>query len=1009
MSTTTLDQDIRNLTGVGTWEWDLEKQSIVWSSDAYRIFEIDPDSPIAPSDMPRFRSVAANGVEANVLREALRSGTPWKIIHPAVTARGREIWILSTGRAERVDGRSVRLFGLFQDVTDEQNAKAELERSRILLEEMSLLCGIGGWEYDPATNRVLWSKETRRIHEVDDAFEPTPESLRAFFAPGALEIQAESVQRATMSGISSECEYDAITAKGRTIRIRSACRVEKCDGHITRLVGTVQDITRQRELERTLGRAENLLEDISQLTRVGGWEVSIPSGNLSWTSQLRKIFEASDSFVPTSQSMSELLTPEALDLVNSAIRDAALLSRAFEVEFDAVTLRGNAVRLRSIGRPEQVDGHTVRVVGTLEDVTAKRKADAERQRYEQLNEQVSRLSGIGGWEFDLRTKETIWSPQVRTIFEVGETFNPLLEDHPKFIAPESSEAVALARRRAVVDGLPVELEYQAITATGRRIWVRHIYQAERINGRATRLFGTAQDVTAARAAQAEMEVLHARLTAAIEAAELRVWEIDLETGLLQGLPYLPPTFAPPGMTQPLSTAMALDFLHPEDRAEFEQQTSRVVLQDQPSVSRIRVRPPGGSFRYIEIRMRLSSASAGPRKILGVSRDVTRDVTLTDELVRKQREAEEASLAKSQFVARMSHEIRTPMSGVIGMLEVLQRAEVDQTKHAHTVTALKSARDLMSVLDDIIDVSQLESRHLSLDSAPFSLSTVVNDVVALFCALARGKSLTLAAAVEASVPEWVMGDARRVRQVLTNLVGNAVKFTDAGRVEVAVSYDADQQVARCTVRDTGAGIADDMVDRVFDQFFQADSSTTRRHGGSGLGLAISKQLVGMMGGVIQVDSKLGEGSAFHFTIAAPVAVPPSPKHVESLAFPTKKLRVLVAEDNPAMQQILRALLEAGGHQTTVVSDGRDAVAMAASQTFDAILMDVMMPTMDGPTAAQRIRELGGRAGGIPIIALTANALVGDRDRYLAAGMTDYLSKPIDVEALYAALGKVTVSG
>jgi signal transduction histidine kinase len=146
---------------------------------------------------------------------------------------------------------------------------------------------------------------------------------------------------------------------------------------------------------------------------------------------------------------------------------------------------------------------------------------------------------------------------------------------------------------------------------------------------------------------------------------------------------------------------------------------------------------------------------------------------------------------------------------------------------------------------------------------------------LFCALARGKSLTLAATIEASVPDWVMGDARRVRQVLTNLVGNAVKFTDAGRVEIAVIYDADQQVARFSVRDTGAGIAEDMVDKVFDQFFQADSSATRRHGGSGLGLAISRQLVSMMGGVIGVDSRLGEGSVFHFTIAAPAAAPPSP--------------------------------------------------------------------------------------------------------------------------------------
>ena len=212
-----------------------------------------------------------------------------------------------------------------------------------------------------------------------------------------------------------------------------------------------------------------------------------------------------------------------------------------------------------------------------------------------------------------------------------------------------------------------------------------------------------------------------------------------------------------------------------------------------------------------------------------------------------------------------------------------------------------------------------------------------------------------------------------------------------------------------MRDTGAGVPEGVVDKVFDQFFQADSSTTRRHGGSGLGLAISKQLVGMMGGVIQLDSKLGVGSAFHFTIAAPVALAPSPERVEPLAGPNKSLRVLVAEDNPGMQQILRALLEAEGHQLTIVSNGRDALAMAASQTFDVILMDVMMPVMDGPTAAQRIRELGGRAGGIPIIALTANALVGDRDRYLAAGMTDYLSKPIDVAALLATLGRVTARG
>jgi len=232
-----LDQEIRNLTGIGTWEWDIEKQSMVWSPEAYAIFEIDPESPIAPSDMPRLRGGASNGDETETLREALRSGTPWTIVHPALTARGRGIWIRSTGRVERVDGRSVRIHGLFQDVTDEQDAKADLEHSRRLLEELSALSGIGGWERDSVSDSVRWSRETRRIYEVDDAFEPSPESMGALFAPGAQEIHDASIQRATSSGSLSECEFDSITAKGRTIRVRSTCRVEQRAGHGTRMSG----------------------------------------------------------------------------------------------------------------------------------------------------------------------------------------------------------------------------------------------------------------------------------------------------------------------------------------------------------------------------------------------------------------------------------------------------------------------------------------------------------------------------------------------------------------------------------------------------------------------------------------------------------------------------------------------------------------------------------------------------------------------------------------------------
>lgn len=379
-----------------------------------------------------------------------------------------------------------------------------------------------------------------------------------------------------------------------------------------------------------------------------------------------------------------------------------------------------------------------------------------------------------------------------------------------------------------------------------------------------------------------------------------------------------------------------------------------------------------------------------------------------ELAEARKNAETANAAKSDFLANMSHEIRTPMSGVIGMLEVLHRGDISGTQRAQSDMALRSARSLMFVLDDIIDVSRVENRQLSLDREPASISHILDEVVTLFDTLAREKSIKLSASVDPSVPAWVMSDPRRIRQVLTNLVGNGLKFTDDGSVHVSVSYDASMQVAEFAVSDTGSGIAKDALDKVFDQFFQADTSPSRKHSGSGLGLTISKQLVTLMGGEIAVDSRPGTGSVFRFTVAAPEAQAPSIKRQVKRATPAPGLRLLVAEDNAAMQQILRAVLESGGHQVTIATNGKDAVVLAQSERFDVILMDMMMPIMDGPTAVQCIRNQGGFAANVPIIAMTANALVDDRDRYLKLGMTEYLSKPVDIPALFEVLAKVTAT-
>lgn len=375
-----------------------------------------------------------------------------------------------------------------------------------------------------------------------------------------------------------------------------------------------------------------------------------------------------------------------------------------------------------------------------------------------------------------------------------------------------------------------------------------------------------------------------------------------------------------------------------------------------------------------------------------------------ELDKKRKEAEDASNAKNEFLALISHEIRTPMNGVIGMLEVLLRSTLGPEQREHASIAQRSASDLLHLLDDVIDISRLEARRIAIENRPFKPSDIVDGVVALFRVRAEAKGLVLQAEMS-GVPGWVSGDARRIRQVLTNLVGNAIKFTESGTISVSVSYVGSELCV--SIHDTGIGLNNEVLAKVFTPFYQVDSSNTRSFGGAGLGLSICKQLIEVMGGEIGVESAHGEGSRFWFSLRLPIA------EASDVAMPAEQsdmrpMRILIAEDNVPMQRILAALLNEFGHTISIVENGADAVAAVATGDFDVVLMDVMMPVMNGPTAAGRIREPGGRPGGIPIIGLTANALVGDRDRYIAAGMTDCLSKPVDVGALFSALGRAEQS-
>ncbi len=378
------------------------------------------------------------------------------------------------------------------------------------------------------------------------------------------------------------------------------------------------------------------------------------------------------------------------------------------------------------------------------------------------------------------------------------------------------------------------------------------------------------------------------------------------------------------------------------------------------------------------------------------------------LRRAKRAAEQASIAKSEFLANMSHEIRTPMVGVIGMVELALDTPADETQRDHLETAHSSAKSLLSILNDILDISKIEARRLELAPVDTCLAEVIAKVSQLMGPVARKRGLDFSINIDPAVPPYLRLDPVRVQQVLLNLVGNAIKFTSEGEVRIHISGHASSQYwLEVRVTDTGIGIPEAKRAQIFEPFRQADSGITRQYGGTGLGLSISRQLVELMGGAIWLETGRERGSQFAFRLpVSPAAAPATPLESPP-APPLEPLRILVAEDNPVNQKLIRALLTRDGHTVTMTASGKEAVAaLRDGAPVDLVLMDIQMPQMDGFEATRAIRAMEGHPlQQVPIIALTAHAQTGYGTLCREAGMNGYISKPMDRVALLREMARV----
>lgn len=623
-------------------------------------------------------------------------------------------------------------------------------------------------------------------------------------------------------------------------------------------------------------------------------------------------------------------------------------------------------------------------------------------------EMAEELGRIGHWRLRIGDAGPSWSREVYRIHGRDPALGPpSLDQALAFYHPDDRDDVVGQVRALLSDGVPFEFERRVVRqddGTLRHVRVKGVAERDK-DGVIVGIFGVFIDLTQEVEQRRAIAELEQRYAVAFQSTLAAHWDWDLASNLVTWSPnwFEMLQVTPPSVVGPAS--WFFDRLHPDDAPNVAAAVEAHLERGERYDMEFRMRSDAADRPWVWIHATGQAVRAGdgtPLRMVGAMVDTTPIRDAVAELKAQVQRAEEANRAKSEFMTNVSHEIRTPMNAILGLAELLQLSDLDEAQRAALDDMSGASQILIRLIDDLLDLAKAEAGRLDLDPAPFEVGTLLNDLGRLHRGRATERGLALAIASEVPAGTVLVGDAARLKQVVGNLVGNALKFTSTGSVTLRAGVEdvgPAGKMLTIDVVDTGPGIPADRLEGLFEPFEQLDRSSTRRFGGVGLGLAICQQLVQCMGGTLTAESVVGEGSRFTVRVQLPTGVMEAEQMDRHPAPIRGGARVLLAEDNLVNQRVATAMLTRLGCEVVVAGGGARAVELGQSEVFDLIFMDVQMPEVDGLEATRQLRRAGVE---VPILGLTAHALKQDRERCLEAGMDAHLTKPVSMRALADAI-------